>query len=357
MSWEEFQSDLLERVKEELWAQWTALGVGSTDRFLPTRVDLEALLLGTWTFARTDPRLFDEALSWCCHFGALVNYKRLEKLLREQSDPKTHQVAQAWSDTVAKFGGTDWNLILNLPGEARSPESLFLTAELKPQSMVSTRDPTFEKWGLLRGPFTPRRNATTPDLSDPGLVQLFARRFIGGGCRSEVFALLLHGVEATTTELADMAVYSRRLVQEVLGDLNDAGVLDWDPSRGRTTRPTLRRAARDGFHMAMTGQASPRNWYGLYRQRDWPGFFLGLQALWLAVLRIKGANFGGFKAQSLLRDALEEATRYHGRTSLLAIYRPKMATDSIDGLLVETQLYLDSLFPEPLRVGGARHRL
>jgi hypothetical protein len=357
MSWNEFRNELLRRAIDELWAQWAALGVGSTDGFWPTRVDLEALLLGTLNFGRTEPRLFDEALSWCCRFGGLVNHKRLEKLLGEQSDPVTGRIARAWSDIVAKHGSANWKLKIASSSWPGPPESVFLTDELEPQATGPRRDEVFEQWGLHRGRFVPRENARPPDLSDPGLAQLFARKLIGGGGRSEVFALLLHEVEATTNELADMAVYSRRYVQDVLGDLHDAGLLDWNPGRGRTTRPMLRVQARDGFQSAMTRQAPPRNWHGLYRQRDWPGFFLGLQCLWQAVLRITQSGFEGFKAQSLLRDALEAATNYHCRTSIHAVYNPRLAADSAEELLREAQAYLDSLFVEESSAGDGRPQI
>lgn len=189
MSWNEFQTDLLDRSTDQLWAQWSMLGVGSTDSFAPTRVDLEALLLGTWSFGRTEPRLFDEALSWCCRFGALVNHKRLEKLLSEHCDPATDRIARAWSDTVAEHGSADWKLKLAATSWSGPPESVFLTDELGPHSAGPKRDAIFEKWGLHRGPFSPRDTARAPKLSDPCMAQLFARKFIGGGCRAEVFTL------------------------------------------------------------------------------------------------------------------------------------------------------------------------
>ena len=356
MSWNEFKSKLINAARDELWAQWTALGVGSTERFVPTRVDLEALLLGTWSFGRTDPRLFDEALSWCYRFGEVVNHKRLEKLLDEHSDPAMQRIAGAWRDTVDERGNINWRLKVDSASTPNSPENVFLTEQLHPQSTGTRRDAIFEHWGLHRGKFTPGDKARTPDLSDPSMAQLFSRKFIGGGGRAELFAILLHGVEATTTELADMAVYSRRLVQDILGDLNDAGVLDWNPGKGRTTRPTLRRDAQNSFRAAMTLKTNTHNWHGLYRQRDWPGFFLGLHSLWQATLRITQSGLDGFKAQSLLRDALEEATKYHGRTTLHAVYRPRLAADNLAGLLQEARTYLNSLFAEEIRVDADRSR-
>ena len=215
---------------------------------------------------------------------------------------------------------------------------------LDPQATAPRPDKIFEKWGLLRGPYSPRDYSSAPDFADPRLAQLFARKFMGAGCRAEVCTLLIHGLEVTTTELAQMTLYSQRLVQEVLRDMNEGGSLDWNPGRGRTTRPSLRHAVRDGFQFAMTNGRSSGGWYGHYEQRDWPGFFLGLHAIWRISLRISQSGFDGFKAESLLRDGLDEAFEYHGRTEIQAVYEPR-STTSFEDLLEESELYLDALFP------------
>jgi hypothetical protein len=344
MSWTEFRSALLAVATDEIWSQWSALGVGSTSGERSTRVDLEALLLGTMTFGRTDPRLFDEALSWCCRFGDFVNHKRLEKLIDERSESTTRQLARAWGDTVAEHSGVDWRFKPQKSDPTRDTDVVFLTDELHPQTTGSKHDAVFAKHSLLRGPFTPRDTARRPALSAPALTQLFARKFIGGGCRAEVLTLLLHGHEATTSQLAQMSVYSRRLVQNVLADLLDAGMLDWDPGRGRTTHPVLLPDVRDGLRSVATRRA-PGELSGSYALRDDPGFFLGLQVLWQAAVTIEQSELHGFKAQSVLGDALSVAVAYHRRNSVTAIYRPRLEAGSYEVLLGEGLTYLSSLNP------------
>jgi|GEM_PF-1023921 len=354
MSWTEFRNSLLTETKAKIWAQWSALGARSTGQFKPVAVDLEALLVGTWSFGRTEPRLFDEALNWCCQFGDLVNVKRLEKLLGEASDPVLNRVGQAWAEVLGKHGEANWKLGVETSDTFGISERLFLTDELKTQSTGPRRAPIFEEQGLIRGPFEVRRHATPPEFSDLQLAQLFARKFMGGGCRSEVFGLLLLGVDATTTDLAEMTVYSRRSVQGVLRDLKTAGLLDWESGRGRTTRASLYQRVRTNFKAAIMRDWAPEEPFRVLEVRDWPGFFLGLHRIWQAVLRIEQSGLEGFKAQSLFRDALEEATEYHRRTSLKSVHSPRLAAESMEELSREVRIYLDSLFAEEANVSTDR---
>ena len=343
MSWTEFRSNLLEEVRSKIWAQWSALGARSTQGYRPVSVDLEALLVGTWSFGRTDPRLFDEALNWCCQFGELINVKRLKKLLDEASEPMLDRIGAAWAKVLREYGEANWKLGLETPDTFDAPQRLFLNDDLEASSTGPQRDSIFEEQGLIRGPFEVRKHAQPPDYTDVRLAQLFARKFMGGGCRSEVFGLLLLGVNVTTTELAAVTVYSRRSVQGVLRDLKTAGLLDWESGRGRTTRASLQKRARQKFVSVLTHDAPSGEPYGILEIRDWPGFYLGVAVLWRAALRIERDGLEGFQAQTLLRDALEKATNYNRRTSLQAVYNPVLAAESMDELIREARIYLDSL--------------
>ncbi len=346
MSWNSFRTKLVEQITNRIWAQWNVLGVRSTGRFKPVAVDLEALLVGTWSFGRTDPRLFDEALNWCCQFGDFANVKRLQKLLVELDDPTTIRLALAWMEVIEEHSGIKWNLNVEPPEIPDKPQNLFFGESLESEPSKPARESIFTQWGFARGKFEHRKYTTAPDLTDLQLAQLFARKFMGGGGRSELLATLLLGVEATTRELATMTVYSRRYIQKVLDDLNATGLLDWEPGRGRTTRVSLRKGTREKFRSFITGNTHPGEPYRRLEIRDWPGFFLGFHALWRAAIRITQSGFEGFKAQALLRDGLEEAVQYHGRTSLQASYRPRLAADSLESLLWEAETYLDSIFVE-----------
>ncbi len=344
--WNKFRNRLVDGVVEELWVQWTELGVGSTERSHRSFVDLEALLVGTWSYGRVDPRLFDEALSWCCRFGEVANTKRLGKLLDKIGSDTMFRIAGACDEIISGNGTCDWKLGIEPPAESRAIETLFLSEELRARSAGRQWNVVFEKWGLARGPFSVRDLASPPDLSNPRLSQLFARRLMGTGCRAEVFGLLIGGLDATTTEFSNMSVYSRRLVQDVLGDLKDAGVLDWEPGRGRTTRPGLRKNALTGFRIAMERRGSSTDPEFVREPRDWPSFFRGLHPLWEAVTQITEEEYEGFKAQSVLRDSLEAAYTLHSRARCPDVYNPRLSVDSMDDLLREGQAYLESLFED-----------
>lgn len=345
MSWNEFRTRFTGGVHSRIWAQWTALGVPGTSRHDPVSVDLEALLLGTFSIGRSDPRIFDEALSWCCRFGDLVNTQRLNKLLEEVSETSTAQVAGAWAETIKERGNVDWGLGLE-PQAFDSAESLFFDHKIQAHPIAPTRDPVFETWGLFRAPFDPRDLSMPPNLEDLQLTQLFARKLVGVSCRSEVLAMLVLGVEATTSEFADMAMYSRRLVQTVLGDFKDAGLLDWEPGRGRTTRAMLRSPKGQVLRSLVERPRDTSEMEGSIEVRDWPGFYLGLHALWIALVRIERDELTGFKAQSILRDALEQAATLHRRTSLKSVNKPTLSASSMEELVRESHAYLAQLLPE-----------
>lgn len=301
-------------------------------------------MVGTWSYGRADPRLFDEALSWCCQYGDVVHTKRLNNLVSKVDSETGTRIAGARDSVIRDFGECDGGLGLEIPRQGDSDPGLFLSEELQTQSVGRSRDPAFGMWGLARGPFEVRELASPPDVSDARLAQLFARHLMGMGCRGEVFGLLLCGFEATTSELSNMSVYSRRLVQDVLGDFKDAGVLDWERSRGRTTRPSLRKGALAGFHSPMS-----RNAEGLppaFEPRDWPSFFRGLYALWEAIFRISEQNLEGFKAQSVLRDGLDDAYAQHSRARYPAIAEPVLSAESMEELPKECHAYIDRLFEE-----------
>ncbi len=91
---------LLDAILESLWTQWTDLGVAGTRG---TRgdsgdsgalVDPEALLVGTITFGRYDPRLFDEVLDWLLLNGSLLDVTRLRRLVSGLTPPESRLAAR-----------------------------------------------------------------------------------------------------------------------------------------------------------------------------------------------------------------------------------------------------------------------
>jgi hypothetical protein len=330
-----------------MWGQWRALGLETAQDHQPTSVDLEGLLIGTWTIGRVDPRLFDAALSWCCKEGEVVHQKRLKTLIERVDDEELSTVATAWGRVVEAHGGSNgWYASdQSLPEEGRS---LFLDKQLGEQlenPHEGRVDPHFNAVGWRRGKFTPRDDIGRPRLRRPENLQLFCRRFFGMGRRAVVMTPLLYGFELTTGELEQWTMYSRRSVQSVLQDLKQAEVLDWDPGRGRTTRASLTEQFRRGFQQMLGGDEVPTEWRGRIEAKDWANFYAGLAVLWRAVLTIEQRGYDGFKGQSVLQDALQKAYEIQSRMPGGAPRRPNLSANSFDGLIGESITYVEDLFP------------
>jgi hypothetical protein len=63
-------------------------------------------------------------------------------------------------------------------------------------------------------------------------------------------------------------------------------------------------------------------------------------------VRISQSDARGFKAQSLLQKGLERALTWHSRTSMHAVYEPKLTANSTEELIEQTLLYFSFLFPQ-----------
>jgi hypothetical protein len=347
-SWTKFRDRFIEASLDLMWGQWRALGLETAQDHQPTSVDLEGLLIGTWTIGRVDPRLFDAALSWCCKEGEVVHQKRLKTLIERIDDEELSAVATAWGRVVEAHGGSNgwYTSDQSLPEEGRS---LFLDKQLGEQ-LESPRDQSdvdrqFSAVGWRRGKFTPRDDIGRPKLRRPENLQLFCRRFFGMGRRAAVMIPLLYGFELTTGELEQWTMYSRRSVQGVLQDLKQAEVLDWDPGRGRTTRASLTEQFRRGFQRMLGDDDTPQGWQGRIEAKDWADFYAGLAVLWRAVLTIEQRGYDEFKGQSVLQDALQNAYEIQSRMPGFSVRRPSRSAAAFEDMIRNAIDYLEGLFP------------
>jgi len=306
------------------------------------------MLIGTWTIGRTDPRLFDEALSWCCRFGDLIHQKRLKKCVDRVDDEAVSTISAAWGRAVETRGDVNWDTAA-VEVETSGPErGLFVDENLDEQLNETVAEDglgsLFLSAGWRREPFSPGDGVRSPNLTEIENAQLFCRRFFGMGVRAEVASLLFFGLDLTTSEFAEVTRYSQRSAQTVLKDLKQTEILDWQPGRGRTTSASLSSQFRKGFRRAVSVAADNANERPQI-VRNWVNFYSGLVPLWNAVLEIERNDYEGFKAQTLLHEALEEAFALHCRTSIHAPYRPTLNVESFDALIAEANRYCMNLFP------------
>jgi hypothetical protein len=82
----DFRTELLDRLLDVLWRQWTTLGVsGRGQTWLGPTIDPDALLLLSCTIARYDARLFDAMLEWLRINGRFVSVQRIKRVLRDEN--------------------------------------------------------------------------------------------------------------------------------------------------------------------------------------------------------------------------------------------------------------------------------
>ena len=218
-------STLSERLRESTldlaWRQWTALGVAGTSTWTDrAAIDPEALLLFSLEAGRWDPRLYDEILDWLAANGEWLSLPRL-KNLAHRSEPGSLWAAMSWAR--AQNPSLRWS-VPPAPRD-REPEDLF------PALDVSVRlagvDELFAPLGYRRPPVARSGNSRPPDLGNPTALALRLRALFGPGSRPELvrYLLTMSGKEATASDAAEAAAFSKRVVQESLLGLTGSGTV------------------------------------------------------------------------------------------------------------------------------------
>lgn len=183
---------LADSLRDLAWSQWTELGVtGPFRRHDQVLLDPEALVAFTAALGDLDPRLRDESIDWCVHFGDAISVSRLKNLL--QDGIGTRQVFDHYARAVNAASRLRW--------------------------------PTADA-GATEGPDKPQLSGKSrqADLHRPALLRLRLRAIFGVGTRADVVAELLYATEKTAAELASIG-YSKRQVASTLDDFTRAGLL------------------------------------------------------------------------------------------------------------------------------------
>lgn len=307
---------LREAVLALLWDQWTELGVAGIRKASSAIIDPEALLLATLSFARHDPRLFDEALDWLVSFGAMLDAGRLRRLAT-RLDPDTRRLAHAVVELMRERSSeSKWSPIAERwraeeTRTAYAPAALFLSADDSPLPVFGESEPFFAERGFLRGPLELRGLSASPALDRPALLRLRARALTGLGVRAETLLYLWTHSAAHGRLIAERAGYSQRQVADYLSSLSDARFADRFEV-GKTIQYRLRPEM-----VAIAGQT--------VRYVDWPRTFEFLRGLF-----------------STLSTVLEETDNYERSVCLRAGFetlRSSLPIEGFDVPPIETERY------------------
>ena len=220
-----FREQLLERLLDLAWRQWTALGVaGSSNIQESAAIDPEALVLFTTSIGRYDARLFDEVLDWLQSNGSLINLQRLKNLWKSSGEAVDIKVLSAIASRqgdraiLQKWKGLGAYTSCDL-----QPTPLFQQQDGTALPFFGEADSSFEKFGLLRGRVELRGMSRSPDPHLRSNLLMKLRALIGVNARSEILLYLLTHTSGHPGEIARASGYFRKTVQDALNAMELSG--------------------------------------------------------------------------------------------------------------------------------------
>jgi hypothetical protein len=230
MSRKSFRGRFLETVLSFFWREWSILGAAGGARSVdPWAIDPETLLVHSLSFARYEPRLFDEILEWLVLNGRWIDLQRLRGVARRRPEPCSRllgTVAELLSRS-AKGDQRKWLRLAHTtkPAGAITEEALFFTKEGKPYPPPKATADEFRMRGFLRSPFVSRGSARPVPVNAASTIRFLLRALFGVGSRSECILYLLTHEAGSPAEIARSVGISIRGVQDALIELSQSGAI------------------------------------------------------------------------------------------------------------------------------------
>jgi len=202
MSPRKFRKEFLDRLLKLHWRQWTALGVAGTET--PERhwiIDLEALLVSTYTIGLKDRRLFNGMLEWVQKNGFWINNARLKRI---------GSYFQVKTPAKEEFllSHQDFTLLLDT-----------IRRKTQHRKIIS------EYSKIIRS-FRPRGIVTKPRLiSSHVLLQLSFRALCGIDARAEILLYLLTHECGNSNSIARETFHNQRNVYKILKRFSEVGIV------------------------------------------------------------------------------------------------------------------------------------
>ncbi|MDD5674532.1 MAG: hypothetical protein PHC61_10230 [Chitinivibrionales bacterium] len=225
-----FKDELQESLLTLLWQQWCLCGVqGHADEPGNWCIDPEILILLTCSIGRREPRMFDEMLDWLESSPGMINLQRLKFLAKSNSfiGKKALPAVAGFLDEIS--GKDKWTLALKTllePVQSRRP--LFFFKDGRPMESFGKPDPTFKKYGFLRGSTSLRGLVGPFALKHPACLILRLRSFLGTTSRSGICIYLCthpSGPGENPSHIAKEIGHAQRAVQDALVSMSKSGYI------------------------------------------------------------------------------------------------------------------------------------
>jgi hypothetical protein len=260
-------------------------------------VDPEALLLLSATFARHDPRLFDEIMDWLLKNAAFVNIPRLKSLLRHFGFSGQRVIAAI----AARVMQSDRRLNWRIPGQRIQEEAvvLFLNDDGTPLPDFGTPDSGFLGFGFKRGRVELRGLSRRFNPVMPECALLRLRALFGTSARADVMLYLLTHDVAHPSGIARETGFSQKNIQDTLVDMAASMIVKTVQFEGRMKHYFVLKEDRSLFlyHPDVSGL--------LPRWVTWPPVFRALEILLSEMRRLESQQLSDLLLASELRRLME----------------------------------------------------
>lgn len=199
MSTASSSDSIREHILDLAWSLWAELGVSSwTRRHQQWAIDPEPLILFTPQLSESDHRLRDEALDWCIRYGSYVAATRLRNLLK-LAPPEQHEAFMTFAATVNAQSNHRW------PTTGRAAK------------------------------YKATGRSSLSSFTAPALVALRLRALFGVAARADILRTILAEPDRpfTASDLIPDVNYTKRNIDNALGSLEMAGLLEIRPVRNQ----------------------------------------------------------------------------------------------------------------------------
>ena len=261
-----FNTRTRELLLDLIWRQWSVLGVAGHGAKEPNWiVDIEALVLITTVYGRSDPRLFDEMLDWLWGNAQWVNVQRLRNIQKRLTLGDSRVLAAIADWLSQRTTLSKWKVLAKDPEPVEYPESLFRLSDMRELPWRGEPDPIFVRHGLQRGPVEQRGMSRPPNPRSAAVLSWKLRSLFGVQARCEFLLWLLTHERGHPAEIARATYYFSRTAEDTLREFAASGLVRSAPT-GRAISYWVQ--PEEWFFLRSWDQ--PR---GFPRWIDWPRFF------------------------------------------------------------------------------------
>ena len=222
-----FCLNVMNKINEFLWRQWSQLGVAGGNAWKKSWIiDPENLLLFTLDAGRFDPRLFDEVMDWLIVNERWISLQRINGLAKfcDRQTVRTLSAVARYMDRQKTH--IRWkSLAQGRSDSLDDPIPFFLRTDFKAIPALGESDPFFIKVGWIRSPISVRGLSNSVSSLSPSNAMIHLRMLFGVHPRAEMIAFLMAHDHASVSDIMHRSGYSRPSIHEVLNDLSKGGFI------------------------------------------------------------------------------------------------------------------------------------